>query len=320
MPATSTHPRVRVGISACLLGADVRHDGGTVRAPAPVRDLGDHVEWVPVCPEVEIGLGVPRPAVRLVRGEGGDARLVEPRADDDLSGRTDAFAARWLDATDELDGLVLKKNSPSCGLERVKVYDANGAPARDGVGRFTQSVLTRRPNLPVEEEGRLNDPELRAAYLTAVWAHGRLRTLKAGGRDPGGLVAFHTAEKLLVMAHSPDHYRRLGRLVAEAGRDGWDERLDAYETLFMEAVRIPPRRGRTVNALQHVAGMLREAVDDVDRGEVHALVDEYAAGLVPLTAPLTLIGYLVRRADVPAWLTVQTWLDPYPRHLRPVVL
>lgn len=307
----------RIGVSSCLLGEEVRYDGGHKRDRWLTDILGPFVEFVPVCPEVEIGLGTPRPTIRLVDAGGGAVRLVEPAAGTDLSARMERFAERRVAALAraDLDGYVLKKNSPSCGMERVKVWNPEGGPSRrDGTGLFAAALLRRLPSLPVEEEGRLGDARLRENFVERVFAHGRLRRLFAGRWTVGDLVRFHSREKLLLMAHHPASYRTLGRLVAGAkGRPRAEVAREYFGTTMAALARIATVR-RHVNVLQHAAGFFKERLDAGDRAELHGVIADFGAGLVPLVVPVTLLRHHVRRHDVP-WLEGQHYLEPSPKEL-----
>ena len=239
---------IRIGVSACLLGQEVRYDGGHTRDPFLVETFGRYVEWVHVCPEVEIGLGTPRDPIRLERA-GRDVRLVNPKTGTDLTRKMRTYAARRLAALEDQDlcGYVLKKDSPSCGLERVRVYDGRGVPSRNGRGLFAEALLRRCPNLPVEEEGRLNDPRIRENFVERVFAYRRLRSLFAGRWTIGDLARFHTAHKLQLLSHSPKAYATLGRLVARAKGMPRDRVRAHYGAEFMKALselRTPRRHAR----------------------------------------------------------------------------
>jgi len=262
-----SHPdKIRLGVSACLLGEPVRYDGGHKRDLFLTGTLADYVEWVPVCPEVELGLGVPREAIRLV-GRPEAPRFVRERTGEDLTPRMRRYAedrVRQLAAL-ELDGYVLKRASPSCGLFRVRVYRDGGVPSGDGRGVFAAALVERLPMLPVEEEGRLADPALRENFVERVFAMARWRAFVAGHPRPRALVAFHTAQKFAVLAHSAEQYTRLGRLVAKAGRSLAREVVDEYGRGLMTALSVRTSRGRHANVLQHLAGFLKRELgpDDV---------------------------------------------------------
>ena len=306
---------IRIGVSSCLLGQKVRFDGGHKRDGFLVETFGAWVEWVPVCPEVEVGMGIPRESIRLIR-VGEENRLVAPGSGTDWTEGMRAWAAlrvAQLGAL-ELCGYVLKKDSPSCGMERVKVYRGEGMPRKDGRGLFAEALLSRFPNLPVEEEGRLCDPRLRDNFVERVFAYRRLRTLLGGRWTVGALVAFHTAHKLQLMAHSPQAYAALGRLVAGAKGTPHGELATSYEREFMAGLAALATTRRNTNVLQHVAGYFKRLLDGGERGELHALIEDYRRGLVPLVVPMTLIRHHVRRHGV-AYLEGQTYLEPHPREL-----
>jgi uncharacterized protein YbgA (DUF1722 family)/uncharacterized protein YbbK (DUF523 family) len=308
-------PPIRIGISACLLGEKVRYDGGHKRDAYLVETFGRHVEWVPVCPEVEMGLGVPRETLRLVR-TGGEIRLIMPKTGADHTEAMRAYAKQRVAelAKEDLCGYVLKKGSPSCGMERVRVFDARGVPAKSGRGLFAEALLRRFPHLPVEEEGRLSEPRRRENFVDRVFAYHRLRTLFAGRWKLGELVAFHTAHKLLLMAHSPKAYETLGRLVAGAKAVPRGELRERYEAEFMRALGAMATTKRHVNVLLHIVGHFRGQLDDDSRRELLSVIDDYRRGLVPLIVPITLIRHHVRRFGV-AYLRGQVYLEPHPKEL-----
>jgi uncharacterized protein YbgA (DUF1722 family)/uncharacterized protein YbbK (DUF523 family) len=315
MPARPDGP-IRIGISSCLLGEEVRFDGGHKRDSFLTDILGPHVEWVEVCPEVEVGLGVPRETMRLVRA-GEDARLVTTRTGVDHTEKMRAWARRRAEALAKasLDGYVLKKDSPSCGMERVKIYDPRGgAPSRTGVGLFAAALMARIPVLPIEEEGRLTDPRLRENFIERVFAYHRLRALFAARWTVGDLVAFHTAHKLSLLAHSTTAYQELGRLVAGARQLDRAELRTRYERLFMETLARPATTRRHTNVLMHMAGHLKTKLDPESKRELLAVIDEYRRGLVPLVVPLTLLRHHVRAHGI-EYLAGQIYLDPHPREL-----
>jgi uncharacterized protein YbgA (DUF1722 family)/uncharacterized protein YbbK (DUF523 family) len=305
---------IRIGVSSCLLGAKVRFDGGHKRDDFLVNTFGEWVEWVPVCPEVEVGMGTPRESVRLVR-EGGDVRMVAPRSGADWTEAMQAYSARRVEklAAADLSGYVLKKDSPSCGMERVKVY-GQGMPTKSGRGLFADALLARFPNLPVEEEGRLCDPRLRDNFVERVFAYHRLRRFFSGRWTVGGLVDFHTARKLQLMAHAPGSYQALGRLVAGAKRLARDELRRAYEDEFMRGLKVIATVRRNANVLMHILGYFKKLLDSGERGELLGLIEDYRRGLVPLIVPMTLIRHHVRVHRV-RYLEGQVYLEPHPKEL-----
>ena len=306
---------IRIGISQCLLGEKVRFDGGHKRDAFLVDTFGRFVEWVPVCPEVDIGLGTPREPIRLARRDG-EIRLVGVKSDTDHTAAMTAYAARKADelAGAGLHGYVLKKDSPSCGMERVKIYDPHGAPARAGRGLFAEALVARLPILPVEEEGRLSDPRLRDNFVERVFAYQRLRELFEGRWTVGRLVAFHTAHKLVLMAHSTVAYTALGRLVADAARVPRGDLRARYEQAFMSALAVMATPRRHANVLYHVLGYFKATLDQGSRDELITAIEDYRQGLVPLIVPMTLVRHHVRRLGV-AYLAGQVYLEPHPKEL-----
>jgi uncharacterized protein YbgA (DUF1722 family)/uncharacterized protein YbbK (DUF523 family) len=293
----------------------VRFDGGHKRDLFLVGTFGKFVHWVPVCPEVEMGLGTPRETIRLVR-RGGETRLVMPKSGADHTEAMRAYAARRLREleTEDLSGYVLKKDSPSCGMERVRLYDENGVPARTARGAFAEALLARFPDLPVEEEGRLGDLRLRENFVKRVFAYHRLKAFFAGRWTLGGLVAFHTAHKLVLLAHSPEAYRRIGRLVARAKSLPRSELRASYTSECMAALAVPTSNRRHTNVLQHMLGYFSKDLAAGERQELVGLIDDYRKGLVPLVVPLTLVRHHVRRLGV-EYLKGQVYLEPHPKEL-----
>jgi uncharacterized protein YbgA (DUF1722 family)/uncharacterized protein YbbK (DUF523 family) len=309
------HVTVRIGVSSCLLGQKVRFDGGHKRDAFLVDTFGQFVEWVPICPEAEIGMGIPREPIRLQR-VGSLVRLLGVKSATDHTDDMRRWAERRVEALarEDLDGYILKKDSPSCGMERVKIYDTGGAPARTGRGLFAEALIARLPLLPVEEEGRLSDPRLRDNFVERVFAHRRLRSLFAGRWTVGSLVQFHTAHKLTLLAHSPDTYRALGRLVAKAAALPRAEVKTEYESGFMNGLATLATPRKHVNVLQHMLGYFKKALDDASRVELAGAVADYQKGLVPLVVPITLFRHHVRRCGV-GYLEGQTYLEPHPKEL-----
>jgi uncharacterized protein YbgA (DUF1722 family)/uncharacterized protein YbbK (DUF523 family) len=310
--STST---IRIGISTCLLGEKVRFDGGHKRDSFLVDTFGRYVEWLPVCPEVDIGLGTPREPIRLAR-RGDEVRLVGVKSGTDHTDAMRAYAASKTEAlaTSDLCGYILKKDSPSCGMERVKVYDPNLSPAKTGRGVFAEALLQRLPHLPVEEEGRLSDPRIRDNFVERVFAYRRLRDLFSGRWTTGALVRFHTAHKLVLLAHSPKAYAELGRLVAGASSLPRDEVRGRYESELMDALRVVATPKRHVNVLHHMLGYFKDTLDAGSRGELVASIEDYGRGLVPLIVPITLVRHHVRVLKA-AYLAGQVYLEPHPKEL-----
>lgn len=307
---------LRVGVSACLLGQKVRFDGGHKRHEFTADVLAPYVEYVAVCPEVEIGLGVPRPTIRL-EGRARAPRLVNPASGEDLTDAMTAYARRKCDelAGADLDGYILKRASPTCGMERVKLYRGRGAtPGKEGVGLFAAALMARLPALPVEEEGRLSDPALRENFVERLFAYRRVRRLFSGRWTRDDMVRFHTGEKLLLMAHDLPRYRELGRLVAGARQLERDALAARYVAIYMSALTVRATRRKNSNVLQHMAGYFKDNLDRDDRAEIHQVISDYRRGWVPLIVPITLLRHHARRQGI-AYLLGQRYLEPHPREL-----
>jgi uncharacterized protein YbgA (DUF1722 family)/uncharacterized protein YbbK (DUF523 family) len=306
---------IRVGISSCLLGNEVRFDGGHKRDRYLTDTLGQFFQWVPVCPEVEMGLGTPRETLRLV-GDAAAPRLVFGKTGGDQTEGMQVWSKDRLEqlAAIDLCGYILKSDSPSCGMERVRVYGGSGMPSKTGVGIFARALMDRFPLLPVEEEGRLHDLPLRENFVERVFCYRRWRDVVAAGLRRGKLVAFHAAHKLLLMAHSPKHYTELGRLVANAKAFGPRELEARYGELFMTALGVKATAKKHVNVMQHILGYLKRDLDAKDKNELLALIADYHQNLVPLVVPLTLLKHHLARIPVP-YIEDQVYLHPHPKEL-----
>jgi uncharacterized protein YbgA (DUF1722 family)/uncharacterized protein YbbK (DUF523 family) len=308
---------IRIGISSCLLGQKVRYDGGHKRDRFATDVLEPYVQWVPLCPEVEIGLGIPRPTIRLERGPNGEDQLVMPSTGEDLTNRMADWAENEVSVILKLDlcGYILKKDSPSCGMERVKVYDSNGVPARNGIGVFAEVLLRRAPHLPIEEEGRLNDPRLRENFIARVFACRRWKDVEEAGVTRGRLMEFHARHKFLCMARNQAGARRLGRLLGSSeGADSAPDLARAYLEEFAAVMRRPPSRKGHTNVLQHASGYVSDDLEPADRAELATAIHDYRRGLLPLIVPLTLLRHHARRQER-TYLLEQAYLSPHPHEL-----
>ncbi|MFA1549290.1 YbgA family protein [Actinomadura chokoriensis] len=318
-PAPPTgHPRPRLAVSSCLLGAPVRHNGGHSRDRFLTGLLAHHVDWVPICPEMEIGLGAPRPTLRLRT----DGRIVTKDGTADHTHAMTALANDRIPAIDGVDGYVFKSRSPSCALLNLPRY-ASGLPGertdgqpvdRRGCGLFAAIVTGALPDLPAEEDGRLNDPVLREHFVERVFAHARVREFFAGDWRPRDLIAFHSRHKLQVLAHEPSAYRELGRIVAQAGARDPEELEADYRRTFGRALATRPKRGRDTNALLHVLGPLSEHLNPARRRDIVAAIESYRCGEAPLSVPVALLRHHAEGEHLD-YLAQQTYLEPFPPDL-----
>jgi uncharacterized protein YbbK (DUF523 family)/uncharacterized protein YbgA (DUF1722 family) len=326
--------RPRVGVSSCLLGAEVRFNGGHKRSRFLTDELGPYVDWVPYCPEVEIGLGTPREPIRLTFA----GRLVNRGGTLD---HTEVMGQ--LPLVHGLDGYVFKAKSPSCGVFSVARYRADGELFdHAGRGLYAARVLSEFPLLAAEDEGRLNDPGLREAFVERIFAAARLRGLFSRAWEVRELVSFHARHKLQLLAHDPERYGEAGRIVAAAGAYGAygasggssasgacgasgasgvsveASRASvgaAYEAVFLAALGGQATRGRTANALQHAYSRIGRELDQARRGDLVARIDAYRLGQEPLSVPVALLAHYASSGQWP-WLAEQTFLAPFPAGLR----
>jgi len=307
---------IKIGISSCLLGNKVRYDGGH-KLDRYIRDtLGQYFQFIPVCPEVECGLPVPRESMRLV-GDIASPRLMTTRTAADHTQRMLSWAASRVQDLEKEDlcGFIFKKDSPSSGMQRVKIYNTKGMAERKGSGIFAQAFMAHFPRLPVEDEGRLHDPKLRENFIERIFALRRWRSLLAEPRKMGRLVTFHAGEKLLILAHSPQHYRQMGKLVAAGKQMAPDVLYDAYERLFMAALLLKTTPAKHINVLQHILGYFKKQLSGDEKQEMLEILDNYRRGDVPLIVPVTLANHYVRKY-AQSYLAGQSYLNPHPIALQ----
>lgn len=310
--------KIPVGISACLLGENVRFDGGHKRLAFAVESLSPWMKFEPVCPEMAIGLPVPRPALRLVKEESGAVALrFSDKREGDLTADMEQFSRERVSRFEHLCGYIVCAKSPSCGMERVRIYDADGKNNRKAErGIYTRILMETFPWLPVEEDGRLHDPVLRENFIERVYTLHELNQLHSQGLNRGGLIAFHSRYKLLLLAHSQPQYRELGRFVAAINE--WDDLeafFVAYRQKLMDLLAIPATRRNHTNVLMHVQGYFRNQLNARQRQELATLIDSYRQGTQPLLAPMTLLKHYM--AEFPdSYLSVQRYFEPYPEALR----
>lgn len=305
---------IPVGISSCLLGEKVRYDGGHKGHSYIMRTLGEYFEFKPFCPEMAIGLGVPRKPIRLYRGSGQQIRCVSV---DDVS---KDFTQRLSDCADkqqhwqsQLCGYILKKDSPSCGMERVKVWD-DVMPSKEGRGIFAAKMMQNLPYLPVEEEGRLGDAVLRENFIQRVFVLRRWQEMIASGLTVGKLVNFHARHKLILMSRDQVVYQRLGRMVAGIDKHNIEEQAPRYRDQLMQALAMRASRKNQVNVLQHIQGYLKKYLDREDKQELVQVINDYRMGQVPLIVPITLLNHFFRKH--PNQYIANSWyMNPYPAEM-----
>jgi uncharacterized protein YbgA (DUF1722 family)/uncharacterized protein YbbK (DUF523 family) len=308
--------KIKLGISSCLLGNAVRYDGGHKWDRFLTDTLGRFVDFVPVCPEVEVGLGIPREAMRLV-GDFNHPRLLTIRSRIDHTERMNQWAQTRVKEleVENLCGFVFKSDSPSSGLERVKVYDPKGIPVKKGVGLFARVFMDYFPLLPVEDEGRLHDPLLRENFIESIFVWKRWREMGEQNRSKGGLVDFHSRHKLLIMAHSPKQYQVLGQWVAQGRGVFLEDLLLQYQEMLSSALRQKPTNKKNANVLHHILGYFKKDLSPDEKQEALEVIENYAQGLLPLIVPVTLMNHYVRKYHQP-YLRDQYYLNPHPLELQ----
>jgi uncharacterized protein YbgA (DUF1722 family)/uncharacterized protein YbbK (DUF523 family) len=308
--------KIPIGISTCLLGENVRYNGGHALDRFLRDTLGTYVEYVPVCPEVECGFGIPRETFRLM-GDPKQPSLVISLTGVDHTDRMEAWARKRVDElqNDDLCGFIFKSDSPSSGMERVKVYDDKGVPRKIGVGVFARVFMEHFPLTPVEEDGRLHDPLLRENFIERIFTYRRYREVMEEKKDVGHFMEFHTRHKLLLMAHSPKHLKQMGNLVAHTKQLSIKEFITQYEKLLMETMSLKPSTAKHANVLHHIMGYFKKDLSAGEKQELLEVVDEYRKGLIPLIVPVTLMNHYVRKYDE-AYLKEQVYLNPHPLELQ----
>jgi len=307
---------IKIGVSSCLLGKQVRYDGGHSHDRFLTQTLGLFAEYVAVCPEVECGMPTPREAVRLV-GDSENPRLVTQKTGIDKTDQMKTWMEKRLDglASENLCGFIFRSKSPSCGLYRIRVYGDDGVVRKNGRGIFARGFCERFPRIPVEEAGRLHDPKLRENFIENVFTLKRWRDLLDTDKTLGGLVAFHTQNKLLILSHNQALYLQMGKLVANGKAMDRDTLFDTYEEILLKALSLMTTLKKNINVLQHIMGYFKKVLTSDEKKELQTLFEQYREGYVPLIVPITLIRHYVLKYDQP-WLKTQTYLNPHPFELK----
>jgi uncharacterized protein YbgA (DUF1722 family)/uncharacterized protein YbbK (DUF523 family) len=308
--------KIKLGISTCLLGENVRFDGGHKLDRFLTDTLGQYVEYVPVCPEVECGLPVPRESMHL-EGDPDAPRLVTSRTKQDLTEKMVNWARRRVVelGKEGLMGFIFKSDSPSSGMERVRVYNEKGMPVKKGVGMFARIFMQHFPLLPMEDEGRLHDPRLRDNFIERIFALARWREVLTKGMTRGNLVDFHTKHKLLILSHNPKHYQMMGKLVAQAKAIPLRELYGQYQSVLMEALQLKTTPKKNANVLQHIMGYFKDQLSSDEKQELLEIIELYRKEYLPLIVPITLIKHYVRKYDE-SYLKEQDYLNPHPIELQ----
>lgn len=308
--------KIRLGISTCLLGENVRYDGGHKLDRFLTDTLGQYVAYVPVCPEVECGLPIPRESMHL-EGDPDSPRLVTLRTKQDMTDRMVGWAKRRVNELEKegLCGFIFKSDSPSSGMERVRVYNEKGMPVKKGVGMFARIFMEHYPLLPVEDEGRLHDPKLRENFIERIFVLKRWREALDKKENRGTVVDFHTMHKLLILSHSPKHYQVMGKLVAKAKEIPLKDLFQQYQTILMEALLLKTTPKKNANVLMHMMGYFKEELSSDEKKELLEVIENYRQEYIPLIVPMTIMSHYVRKYDQP-YLKQQVYLNPHPLELQ----
>jgi uncharacterized protein YbgA (DUF1722 family)/uncharacterized protein YbbK (DUF523 family) len=305
--------KIPLAISSCLLGEEVRYNGGHKHNAYATETLGQYFEYTAFCPEVAIGMGVPRPTIQLVQVDDGIRVRGSKDPQLDVTEQLEAYARSIVPALDGYCGYIFKRASPSCGMERVKVYQ-NGNPVSTGRGVYAAVIMQALPELPVEEEGRLMDPVLRENFIERVFAYHRWQQFKRSGMTAAGLVQFHSIHKFTLLAHDETIYRELGRIIADVGKSDLPALAQQYVQRLMQALAKPATRKTHTNVLMHIMGYIKEELTAEDKQELHEILDKYRLGLVPLIVPITLLKHYLRRFP-DDYIKQQVYLNPHPDEL-----
>jgi uncharacterized protein YbgA (DUF1722 family)/uncharacterized protein YbbK (DUF523 family) len=308
--------KIKLGISSCILGENVRYDGGHKLDRFLTNTLGQYVEYVPVCPEVECGLPIPRESMHL-EGDPESPRLITSKTKQDMTDRMLSWAKKRVVELEKEDlcGFIFKSDSPSSGMERIRVYNEKGMPVKKGIGIFARIFMNHFSLLPVEDEGRLHDPELRENFIERIFTLKRWREVLAKKENRGSVVDFHTKHKLLILSHSPKHYQMMGMLVANAKDFPIKELYQQYQNILMEALRLKTTSKKNSNVLMHMMGYFKEQLSSGEKKELLEVIDHYRQEYIPLIVPITLIQHFVRKYDQP-YLRQQVYLNPHPLELH----
>ena len=308
--------KFKIGISSCLLGNEVRWNSGHKLDKYLTNTLGQFVEYAPVCPEVEAGFGIPRESFRLV-GDPDAPRLITFKSKTDHTDRMVTWAKKRVRELEKEDlcGFIFKSDSPSSGMIRVKVYNEKGMPHKVGIGIFARAFMEHFPLIPVEDDGRLNNPLIRENFILQIFTMKRWRDNMARKPSMGNLVDFHTRNKLLILSHSPKLYRLMGKLVADGKKLPIKELYDQYQLLLMEALKLKTTIRKNTNVLQHLMGYFKKQLSIDEKQELLEIFGQYRNEHVPLIVPITLINHYVRKYDQP-YLKQQTYLHPHPLELK----
>jgi len=308
---------MKIGISACLLGEKVRYDGQHKLDRFLRDELGPYVDWLPVCPESECGLGIPREAMRLIGKDTESARLFTNKTFVDKTDQMLEYTHPKLDELEhqKLRGFIFKTKSPTSGMRGVKIYTEAGMPSHRGAGIFAREFMKRFPNIPVEDEGRLHDAGIRENFIETIYVYDRWLTYLENDKSTAGLMDFHASHKYLLMSHSPVLLKGLGKIVAAINKQNHAESLDQYEKTLLEALHLKATSRKHTNVLHHIMGYFKKHLSMDEKAELIEVIERYRQNLIPLVVPLVLLQHYVRKYQEP-YLLKQWYLHPHPDELK----
>ncbi|WP_298773555.1 DUF523 and DUF1722 domain-containing protein [uncultured Shewanella sp.] len=307
--------KMKIGISACVMGQNVRFDGGHKRSVFCTEQLSEYVQFNPICPEVAVGLPTPRKSIRQI-DKGAQVFLSRPDGSQDVTQAITQYGKDIANICTDLAGFIFCAKSPTCGMERVKIYHHHGkGSSATGIGLFARQIMEANPALPVEESGRLNDPLLRENFITRIFTYQKWLTLKANGLNKHKLITFHSQVKYLVLSHHLESYRKLGQLLGTKSTLSIEQLGEKYILLLMNALRHLASKKSHTNTLQHLQGYFKKHLNKNKRAELSKAIASYRKGLTPLLVPLTLIKhYLLEFPN--EYLSQQAYLNPHPETLK----
>jgi len=308
--------KIKIGISACLLGHNVRWDEENKQDRFITDTLGRYLEFVPVCPENECSLGTPRPALQLV-GNPENPRLMNRKEKIDYTAQMMAWSIDKLPelANENLCGFIFKSKSPSCGMERIPVYQESGPAIKQGTGIFARQFMQTFPQIPAEDDGRLHDPKLRENFIETLFTLKRWRDVLTQKRQMKNLIDFHTRNKLLILSHNQKIYRQMGKLVGKGSTISIEDLFEEYESLLLEALKLKTTVKKNINVLMHMMGYFKNHLSPGEKQELLTIIDNYAKGTVPVIVPITIFNHYTRKYNQP-YLRMQTYLHPHPVSLK----
>ena len=308
---------MKLGISTCLLGEKVRYDGQHKLDRFLRDELGSFIEWVPLCPETECGLGIPREAMRLIGKDTENARLFTNKTFVDKTDQMLDYTYQKLKDLEKenLRGFIFKSKSPTSGMRGVKIYTETGMPSHRGSGIFAREFMKRFPEIPVEDEGRLHDAGIRENFIETIYVYDRWLSFLEKDQSILGFIDFHASHKYLLMAHSPALQKDAGKIVAAVRKDSRNESYKSYQTILLNILKLKSTIKKHTNVLQHIMGYFKKQLSADEKSELLEVIEKYHNNLIPLIVPIVLLQHYVRKYQEP-YLLKQWYLHPHPDELK----